>query len=97
MSVPKRRSPPVERESEPAEVVWEGDSLDMATIGKGTWELRDQDRTGWYRVVFVARIQGRVYVLHSFKKASRRTERRDIDVATERLSRVNRRISQGKI
>jgi len=35
-----------------------------------------------------------IYVLHCFEKQGRKTERRDLDIARERLARVRARIQE---
>jgi len=65
------------------------DSKTMRTVGPGVYELRDQDERTWYRVFYLKKIAGLVYVLHCFEKRTAQTERKDIDVAKERLKRLN--------
>jgi len=40
----------------------------MNTIGAGAVEIRIKDSTGIYRVIYVARFEEAVYVLHAFQK-----------------------------
>src|SRR5213078_2954600 len=47
-------------------------------------------RTGEHRVVYVARFDEAIYVLHAFEKKTRKTGRADIDVAGKRLRDVLR-------
>lgn len=68
----------------------------MATVGRGVYELRDEDESGWYRVIYLSRIRGFIYVLHCFKKQSRKTPRHDIAVAKRRLSTVRERLAAAK-
>jgi len=42
----------------------------MPTIGKGVEELRIWDDSGTYRVIYTARLQEIIYVLHAFQKNS---------------------------
>jgi phage-related protein len=65
------------------------DSKPMRTVGPGVYELRDQDERAWYRVFYLKRIGNVVYVLHCFEKRTAQTERKDIEVAKERLKRLN--------
>jgi len=65
------------------------DSKPMRTVGPGVYELRDQDERAWYRVFYLKKIAGVVYVLHCFEKRTAQTERKDIEVAKERLKRLN--------
>jgi phage-related protein len=46
------------------------DWKDMKTVGAGVKEIRIRDATGAYRVVYIAKLAGMVYVLHCFKKTT---------------------------
>ncbi len=60
----------------------------MRTAGPGVYELREQDERAWYRVFYLKKIAGVVYVLHCFEKRTAQTEKKDIEVAKERLKRL---------
>ena len=64
------------------------DSKPMRTVGPGVYELRDQDERAWYRVFYLKKIADVVYVLHCFEKRTAQTERKDLQVAQERLKRL---------
>jgi phage-related protein len=64
------------------------DSKPMRTVGPGVYELREQDERAWYRVFYLKKIADVVYVLHCFEKRTAQTERKDIEVAKERLKRL---------
>lgn len=64
------------------------DSKPMKTVGPGVYELRDQDERAWYRVFYLKKIADIVYVLHCFEKRTAQTEKKDIDLAKERLKRL---------
>jgi phage-related protein len=64
------------------------DSKPMKTVGPGVYELRDQDERAWYRVFYLKKIAGVIYVLHCFEKRTAQTEQKDIQVAKERLKRL---------
>ena len=66
----------------------------MESIGPGVWELKEHDEKTWYRVLYLSRIDDVIYVLHCFEKQSRKTDRRDLDIARKRLSRVRERIHE---
>ena len=66
----------------------------MESIGAGVYELKQADERAWYRVIYLSKIDDVIYVLHCFKKQSRKTDKRDLKIATERLSRVRRRIEE---
>lgn len=60
----------------------------MQSIGKGVFELKDADESAWYRVIYLARIEDRIYILDCFTKSSRKTARNDLATAKARLARV---------
>jgi phage-related protein len=64
------------------------DARRMDSIGKGVWELKASDERTWYRVIYLARIRNTLSILHAFEKASRRTDRRDLEIAKARLKMV---------
>jgi phage-related protein len=55
----------------------------MAAVGSGVNEIRVHS-AGEYRVLYVAKFAEWVYVLHAFAKKTRRTAKRDVDVAAKR-------------
>lgn len=57
----------------------------MSTIGAGVRELRAQDSATHYRAVYVAKIEGKVHVLHAFTKNQQKTPKQDIELAKKRL------------
>jgi len=56
----------------------------METIGAGVKEIRVRDDSGTYRVLYVAKFEGTVYVLHCFKKKTPKTSKLDKDTGTKR-------------
>ena len=68
----------------------------MTAVGPGVIELRI--RTGVeHRVFYVARLEEAVYVLHTFDKRTRKTPKRDLDLARARLrSLLAHRIAERK-
>jgi phage-related protein len=60
----------------------------MKAVGKGVREIRVNEPGGQYRLVYVMDREGLVYVLHAFKKKSRRTRKSDIDLARQRLKEI---------
>lgn len=56
----------------------------MPTVGAGAVELRVQV-DGTFRVLYVAKFEEAVYVLHAFQKKTRRTSQVDIELARKRL------------
>jgi phage-related protein len=49
-----------------------------------TREIRIRDRDGAFRVIFVAKFESAVYVLHCFQKKTQATSKTDLDVAEKR-------------
>ena len=66
----------------------------MQSIGSGVYELKEGDERSWYRVIYLSKIDDVIYVLHYFEKQGRKTDRRDLNIAAERLSRVRQRIQE---
>jgi phage-related protein len=66
----------------------------MRSVGKGVWELKDDDERTWYRVMYLTEIDGVIYVLHCFEKDSRKTDRRDLKIATDRYKTIMQRIKE---
>lgn len=60
----------------------------MESIGRGIWELKEQDERTWYRVIYMAKVGNKIFVLHCFEKASRKTEKTDLAIAKKRYSAV---------
>ena len=63
----------------------------MPGIGPGVQELRIWVESGTYRVIYLARLEEAVYVLHAFEKKTQATEKVDIDLAKERYKELVRR------
>jgi phage-related protein len=64
------------------------DARRMESVGKGVWELKTADERTWYRVIYLTRIGDALFVLHAFEKDSRKTDRRDLEIAKSRLKLV---------
>ena len=62
----------------------------IKAIGPGVRELRIRDRSGAFRVIYLATLPDRVVVLHAFQKKTQRTPRQDIDVAAKRLRQLRK-------
>jgi len=59
----------------------------MPQIGPGVREIRVHTRLE-HRVIYIAKFDEGVYVLHAFEKKTRRTEKADIDLVRSRLRTV---------
>ncbi|MGA2569335.1 MAG: type II toxin-antitoxin system RelE/ParE family toxin [Terracidiphilus sp.] len=68
----------------------------MSSIGAGVFELKESDERAWYRAIYLSKIGSRIYVLHCFEKESRKTSRRDIEIARQRLKDVGQRLQEEK-
>ena len=66
----------------------------MRSIGPGVYELKEADARTWYRAIYLSKIKNTIYVLHCFEKDSRKTDRRDVEVARQRLKRVRQRLPE---
>lgn len=71
-------------------------SRPMQSVGRRVYELREMDANGWYRVIYLQRIAGRIFMLHSFVKKSAKTSQRDLNIAKQRLKDVNARLAKEK-
>jgi phage-related protein len=68
----------------------------MPSVGSGVFELKEQDESTWYRVMYLAKVMDVIYVLHCFEKDSNKTSRDDIEIAEKRLKEVKAEIVQEK-
>jgi phage-related protein len=66
----------------------------MTSIGAGVFELKTEDESAWYRLVYLARIRDVIYVLDCFEKDTRKTEKKDLRTAGTRLTQVNQRLME---
>lgn len=66
----------------------------MNSIGSGVYELKEADERAWYRIIYLARTGNAIHVLHCFEKESRKTNRRDIELARQRLKWVKQRLQE---
>ncbi len=66
----------------------------MSSIGPGVYELKEADERTWYRAIYVSKVVNTIYVLHCFEKDRRKTDRRDIELARQRLKRVMQRLQE---
>jgi len=59
----------------------------MPAIGQGVREIRIHVMGEW-RIIYVAKFEDAVYVLHSFQKKSRKTSQHDIEIARKRYKQI---------
>lgn len=57
-------------------------------VGAGTREIRIRDANGIFRVMYVAKFEEAVYVLHCFQKKTQATSKQDKDITTARYRAV---------
>jgi phage-related protein len=57
-------------------------------VGSGAKEIRIRDRMGIFRVMYVAKFEEAVYVLHCFQKKTEATSKSDKDIAATRYRAV---------
>ncbi|MEI2417790.1 type II toxin-antitoxin system RelE/ParE family toxin [Orrella sp. JC864] len=57
-------------------------------VGAGTREIRIRDTSGIFRVMYVAKFEEAIYVLHCFRKKAQTTSQRDKEIATARYRAV---------
>ncbi len=56
----------------------------MAAVGAGAKEIRIRDKGGAFRVIYIAKLEQAVHVLHCFQKKAKKTARQDLELATTR-------------
>ena len=57
-------------------------------VGAGTREVRIKDRSGIFRVMYIAKFDEAVYVLHCFQKKTQATSKHGKDIAQARYRAV---------
>ena len=57
-------------------------------VGAGTKEIRIRDASGAYRVMYIAKFEEAIYVLHCFQKKTQATSRQDKAIAEARYRAV---------
>jgi len=57
-------------------------------VGAGTREIRIREASGAYRVMYVAKFEEALYVLHCFQKKTQATSRQDKEIAEARYRAV---------
>jgi len=62
----------------------------MQAVGAGVRELRIRDRSGAFRVIYLATLPDRVVVLHAFQKKAQRTAKHDVDLAARRFRELRK-------
>lgn len=68
-------------------------------LGSGVWELRLNDRSGTYRVVYALQLGAAIYVVHAFQKKSKTgiaTPKAEIDLIAHRIKRLKEELKHGE-
>lgn len=60
----------------------------LPSVGPGAYEIRVRDEAGTFRVIYVAKFERAVYVLHAFQKKTRKTPQSDIELAARRYKLI---------
>lgn len=63
----------------------------MKAVGTGAREIRLSDTDGAFRIIYVAKFEDAIFVLHCFQKKTQKTAQPDIDLAKERYKELLRR------
>lgn len=71
-------------------------SRPMKSVAAGVFELKEQDASQWYRLMYAARIEDNIYVLHCFTKKSAKTEASDLNLARQRWKQLQRDLQEKK-
>ena len=64
----------------------------MNSVGQGVGEIRIRDADGAFRVIYVAKFEDAIYVLHCFQKKTQKTSDGDKDLAKRRYKELVREI-----
>ena len=65
----------------------------MTSVGSAVAEIRIWDEAGTFRVIYVAKFENAVYVLHCFQKKTQKTSKKDIDLAAKRYKDLIKEIA----
>ena len=60
----------------------------IPSVGPGACEIRVRDESGAFRVIYVAKFEHAVYVLHAFQKKTRKTPQADVELAARRYKMI---------
>src|SRR6185436_3305278 len=63
----------------------------MPSVGSGAYELRVRDEAGAFRLIYVAKFEDAVHVLHAFQKKTRKTSPADLSLAAKRYQAIGER------
>ena len=60
----------------------------LPSIEKGLFELRDQNASGWYRIIYLSRTNDVIHVVHAFEKDTAKIPEQEKKVAQQNLKKV---------
>jgi phage-related protein len=66
----------------------------MNTVGRWVREIRIRDTAGAFRVLYVAKFDDAVYVLHCFQKKTQKTSKADLNLAAQRYRDLLKELDQ---
>ncbi|WP_050421785.1 type II toxin-antitoxin system RelE/ParE family toxin [Bradyrhizobium tropiciagri] len=66
----------------------------MNTVGRGVREIRIRDAAGAFRVLYVAKFNEAVYVLHCFQKKTQKTSKADLNLGAQRYRDLLKELGQ---
>lgn len=69
----------------------------MTDIGHGVVEFRLKERGNQYRVIYVAKFDDAVHVLHAFQEKTKKTAQPDIDLAKSWYNQIRGECNGGEI
>jgi phage-related protein len=64
------------------------------TVGRGVREIRIRDAAGAFRVLYVAKFDDALYVLHCFQKKTQKTSKADLNLASQRYRDLLKELGQ---
>ena len=66
----------------------------MDAVGRGVREIRIRDAAGAFRVLYVAKFDDAIYVLHCFQKKTQKTNKADLSLAAQRYRDLVKELGQ---
>ena len=66
----------------------------MNAVGRRVREIRIRDAAGAFRVLYVAKFDDAVYVLHCFQKKTQKTSKADLNLAAQRYRDLLKELGQ---
>jgi phage-related protein len=66
----------------------------MNAVGRGVREIRIRDSAGAFRVLYVAKFDDVVYVLHCFQKKTQKTSKADLNLSAQRYRDLLKELGQ---